>query len=108
MGSEFVTAPRHTPAREAARSVVDEAGRESPLLIEQFLPSYDFAVVHARVFRAPPEACYPAARGLDLLGDPVIRTLLGLRSLPQRVADRLARQAEPSTRRTPRTSGWRT
>jgi hypothetical protein len=83
--------------------VIDAVGRESPLLIEQFLPSYDFVVVHAGVFRAPPEACYPAARGLDLLGDPVIRTLLGLRSLPQRVADRLARQAEPSARRTPRT-----
>ena len=58
-------------------------------MIDRFLPRYDFAVTHASVFRAPPEVCYQAARGLDLLGDPVIRTLLGLRSLPQRVADRL-------------------
>ena len=62
---------------------------DSMLMIDRFLPHYDFAVVHARVFRAPPEICYQAARGLDLLRDPVIRTLLGLRSLPQRFADRL-------------------
>ncbi len=58
-------------------------------MIDRFLPRYDFTVVHASVFRAPPEICYQVARGLDLLRDPVIRTLLNLRSLPQRVADRL-------------------
>ncbi len=64
-------------------------GRDSTLLVDQFLPRYDFVVVHASVFAAPPDACYAAARGLDLLRDPAIRMLLGLRSFPQRLADRL-------------------
>jgi hypothetical protein len=78
--------PAHKP-----EAVAPDPGQapDSMLMIDRFLPRYDFAVVHARVFRARPEMCYPAARSLDLLRDPVIRTLLGLRSLPQRVADRL-------------------
>ena len=72
-------------------AIVPDPGQalDSMLMIDRFLPRYDFAVTHASVFRAPPEVCYQAARGLDLVRDPVIRTLLGLRSLPQRVADRL-------------------
>jgi hypothetical protein len=46
--------------------------------------------VHASVLPARPEECYRAAREVDLLRHPVTRTLLGLRSLPQRLADRLA------------------
>jgi hypothetical protein len=60
------------------------------LLLDRYLPRYDLAVAHAEVFRAPPAACYRAARGVDLLRDPILRTLLGLRTLPQRLADRLA------------------
>jgi hypothetical protein len=71
--------------------------RDSQLLIDAFLPRYDFAVVHASVLPAPPEACYRAALGVDLLRDPVIRTLLGIRSLPQRLADRLARRHHAAT-----------
>jgi hypothetical protein len=71
--------------------------RDSQLLIDEFLPSYDFAVVHASVFPARPEACYRAAVGVDLLRDPVIRTLLDIRSLPQRLADRFARRQRAAT-----------
>ena len=67
-------------------------------------------MVHASVLPARPEACYRAALGVDLLRDPVIRTLLGTRSLPQRLADRFARRhrataaaAEPRAH-----SGWAT
>ena len=60
------------------------------LLIDQFLPSYDFAVVHAQVFRVPPEVCLRAARRVDLLRHPAIRSLIGLRAFPQRVTSRLA------------------
>jgi hypothetical protein len=70
------------------------------LLIDQVQPRYDFVVVHAGVFRSPPAACYRAARGLDLLRDPTVRTLLGLRSLPDRLAGRRAAPGEegpPST-----------
>ena len=73
--------------------------RASKLLIDQFLPRSDVAVVHAAVFRAPPEVCYRAARGIDLLRHPVMRTLLGLRSLPPRLADRLARHRDTSAER---------
>ena len=76
-------AKKPEPVRDPGRA------SDSMLMIDRFLPHYDFAVVHATVLQAPPEACYQAARGLDLLRDPVIRTLLGFRSLPQRVADRL-------------------
>ena len=74
---------------EAPRTPVRGDGLDSTLLIDRFLPRSDFVVAHAGVFRTPPEECYRTARDLDLLGDPVIRVLLGLRSLPQRLADRL-------------------
>jgi hypothetical protein len=82
-----------------------DSTRDSRLLIDEFLPRYDFAAVHASVLRAPPEACYRTALGVDLLRDPVIRTLLGIRSLPQRLADRFARQhhAETAAAEPPRT-----
>jgi hypothetical protein len=70
---------------------------DSQLLIDEFLPRYDFAMVHASVLPAQPEACYRAALGVDLLRDPVIRTLLGIRSLPQRLADRLTRRHHVAT-----------
>jgi hypothetical protein len=74
---------------EADSAAARETPRDRILLIERFLPRYDFAVAHADVFRAPPETCYRLARVLDLLRDPVIRTLLGLRSLPERLLGRL-------------------
>jgi hypothetical protein len=52
-------------------------------LIDRFLPRFDLAVVHARVFRVPPQMCYQAARGLDFFRAALIRTLIGLRGLPQ-------------------------
>ena len=73
-----------------------DSTRNSQLLIDAFLPRYDFAVVHASVLSARPEVCYRAALGVDLLRDPVIRTLLGIRSLPQRLADRFARRYGPA------------
>lgn len=76
---------------------------DSTLLIDRFLPRYDFVVAHAGIFRTPPEECYRTARDLDLLADPVIRTLLGLRSLPQRLADRLGRSRSAAAQAPPRT-----
>jgi len=62
---------------------------DSQLLIDQFLPTYDVGVVHADVFRAAPAQCYLVASELDLFQTPLIRTLIGIRGLPQRVASRL-------------------
>ncbi len=75
------------------------------LLIDRFLPRYDLSVVHASVLAARPEDCYRAARQLDLFRDPIIRTLLGLRSLPNRLADRLGRRERtaPTAAEPPRT-----
>lgn len=61
-------------------------GRADPgLLVEQFLPRYDIAVVHADVFRAPPAHCYARVMELNLLETPFVRVALGIRGLPQRV-----------------------
>jgi hypothetical protein len=75
------------------------------LLIDRFLPRYDLSVVHASVLPVRPEDCYRAARQLDLLRDPIIRTLLGLRSLPNRLADRLGgrQRTAPTVIEAPRT-----
>jgi len=75
---------------EIAPPVGGESALDSTLAIDQFVPCYDFVVVHAGVFPIPQERAYRAARDLNLLEDPVIRALLGLRSLPQRLADRVA------------------
>ena len=79
------------PAPQPEVSAVPAAGAtQGPrLLIDQFLPRYDFAVVHAQVFGVPPEVCLRAARNLDLFRHPAIRVLLDLRALPQRAVSRL-------------------
>ena len=55
------------PAPQPEGPAVPAAGAaQGPqLLIDQFLPCYDFAVVHAQVFRVPPGVCLRAARNLD-------------------------------------------
>jgi hypothetical protein len=62
---------------------------DSPLLLDQFLPTYDVGVVHADVFRVAPARCYLVATELDLFRTPLIRTLIGIRGLPQRAASTL-------------------
>jgi hypothetical protein len=62
--------------RDPAASRADGPARASTPLTGRFLPRYDFAVVHTGVFRAPPEACYQAARRVNLFRAPVIRTLI--------------------------------
>ena len=62
-------------------------GMAEPLLIDQFMPRYDLAVVHSRVLRAPPELCFETVVDLDLLPIPVFRVLIGARGLPLRLAD---------------------
>ena len=84
--------------------VVDGREPDERLLIDRFLPSCDFTVVHVGVLGAPPATCYATARHLNLLDSPIIRVLLGIRALPQRVAERWAeRDGVPGTR-TPSTT----
>jgi hypothetical protein len=79
------------PAQPPEQSSAGTAGgaADPRLLMDQFLPKYDFAVVHADVFRAPPAECYRVASELDLFQAPLVRTLLGVRGLPQRVVGTL-------------------
>jgi len=81
MGRSPVETPDTGP--EAER----EPTTDTTLLLDRYLPRYDLAVVHAEVLRAPPAVCYRAAREIGLLRHPVTRTLLDLRSLPQRLAE---------------------
>ncbi len=79
------------PAQPPEVPAVPAAGAAPgpPLLLDQFLPRYDFAIVHAQVFGVPPEVCLRAARNLDLFQHPVIKVLVDSWALPQRAARRL-------------------
>jgi hypothetical protein len=79
-----MSAPSPQP-REQSHTGASGKAADSPLLIDRFLPTYDVAVVHADVFRASPAQSYLAVSELDLFQAPVIRTLIGIRGLPQRV-----------------------
>jgi len=70
------------------------AAQRPPLLIDQFLPRYDFAIVHAQVFGVPPEVCLRAARNLDLFRHPAIKVLVDSWALPQRAGRRLTRRRD--------------
>lgn len=61
------------------------------MLIDRFLPRYDFAVAHAVVLPAPPEECWAAARRVDFLRHPIVRVLLAGRAFPLRVAEFVTR-----------------
>ena len=83
-GSLMSASPARPPEQNSAGVVGKETGPR--LLIDQFLPTYDLGVVHADVFRAAPVQCYLVASELDLFQTPLIRALIGIRGLPQRVA----------------------
>jgi hypothetical protein len=68
-----------------------------PLLIDQFMPTYDLAVVYSRVLRAPPEQCFQTITDFDLFQLPAFRVLIGARGLPIRLADALRRRADEAT-----------
>jgi hypothetical protein len=70
---------------------------DTQLLIDRFLPRYDVGVVHADVFRATSVQCYRVASELDLFQAPVIRTLIGIRGLPQRAATTLRGRGTTTT-----------
>jgi len=59
-----------------------------PLLIDQFMPESDLAVVHSRVFRAPPEQRFKTVVDFDLFQLRAFRVLIGASS-----ADRWPRES---------------
>jgi len=91
-----MSAPRAQPPEQSSAGAAGRAG-ESRLLMDQFLPRYDSAVVHADVLRAPPAECYRAASELDLFQAPLVRTLIDIRALPQRVVGALKGRGRTTT-----------
>lgn len=58
-------------------------------LLERYLPRHDFSETHSIRIAAPPAAVLDAVAQADLTDDPLVRTLLQLRGLPQRLRRRL-------------------
>jgi hypothetical protein len=57
----------------------------SPMLLDLYLPRYDVSEVHAVVVDADTDSTWQAIRRADLSRSPVVRVLLELRSLPNRL-----------------------
>ncbi|RYF59841.1 MAG: hypothetical protein EOO27_07975 [Comamonadaceae bacterium] len=91
-----MSAPPAQPHAQSSAGAAAKAGG-SQLLIDRLLPTFDVAVVHADVFRAAPAQCYLAASELDLFQTPLIRTLIDIRGLPQRVASTLRGRGTTTT-----------
>lgn len=87
--------PAQPPEQNFARSA------DSQLLVDRFLPKYDLSIVHADVVRAPSIECYAAACELDLFQAPLVRTLIGIRGLPQRLAGTLKGRGKRTVPGTP-------
>jgi hypothetical protein len=63
-----------------------------PLLLDQFLPTWDHEISISQLFRAPPAEVFDAITNLDLFRLPVARVLLEARGLPGRLANAAARR----------------
>jgi hypothetical protein len=63
-----------------------------PLLLDEFLPTWDHEISISHLFRAPPDEVFDAVTNLDLFRLPVARVLLEARGLPVRVANAVARR----------------
>jgi hypothetical protein len=63
-------------------------GRVRPVLIDDFMPTFDVSERHHTLALAPADRTYEAARGLDLARSRVIRGLLAARGIPRLVGAR--------------------
>jgi hypothetical protein len=75
------------------------------MLIDRYLPVFDFNEVHSRVVHAPAGRVYEALLTADLRRPVIIRILMGLRSLPGRFSG-LAGDGERVTLRSVDTAGF--
>jgi hypothetical protein len=69
-----------------------ETTMTDPLLLDQFLPTWDHEISMSQLFRAPPAEVFDAITNLDLFRLPVARVLLEARALPGRLANAAARR----------------
>ena len=72
------------PASLAARM----GKMEDAVLLDDFMPAWDFRERHDILAAAPPELVYPAAREMDMGRSPLVKPLFRLRELPWRLANR--------------------
>jgi hypothetical protein len=75
------------------------------MLIDRYLPVYDFNEIHSRVVHAPAARVYEALMTVDLGRPIIIRILMGLRSLPGRLSG-LAGEDHPVTLRNVDAAGF--
>jgi hypothetical protein len=84
-------------ARGSQRCGREDMSRPS-LVLDEVLPRYDVSLVHARVFRAPPEECLATLVALDVFRHPIIRLLITARGLPVWILGGLTgKRRQPST-----------
>jgi hypothetical protein len=64
-----------------------ETTGQEEMLIDSYLPEFDFSRVEHIVVEAPTDVTYRAARGLDLMtvGGPLVKALMWARDLPHRL-----------------------
>ncbi len=70
-----------------------------PMLLDRYLPRYDVTETHAVIVEATTDATWQILRGCDLARSPVIRALLEIRSLPNRIRQIL--NGQPAARARP-------
>jgi len=63
--------------------------------IDELMPHYDASERHERLYDASPAEVWDALSKADLAGSPVVRLLMGIRTLPQRL---FGRSGEPRPR----------
>jgi hypothetical protein len=65
------------------------------VLIDRYLPEYEFSERHSTEVAAPREAVFGALEGLTLREMPTFRLLMGLRALPSRLGSKAKPSLDP-------------
>ncbi|OOK83046.1 hypothetical protein BZL30_1504 [Mycobacterium kansasii] len=65
------------------RPLTEEDDMAEPLLLDEFLPTYDHVVSVSQVLRAPPEKVFEAATNLDLYRLPLVHLLIAAAACPR-------------------------
>jgi hypothetical protein len=63
--------------------------------LDEFMPEFDFNEVHSTLVAASPERALAAAREVTARELPLMRVLMGLRTLPARVLGEVRRREDP-------------
>ena len=98
MGLRVLLSIASAPAKDARPRVGQaDCGGIATVLLDTYLPRWDFREVHAVVVRATPERTFNALREVTPAEMPLVRLLLWIRSAPALVVGR--RTSVPADRR---------